>query len=154
MSHIETEDTLRRARLGTLAKASAASLLPLWQGWVTQNGMPEHETLRAAEIGTVMVRGRAGAVGAPFNLGEISVTRCSVRLASGHVGHGYVQGRDKQAAQAVALIDALAQGKDQQAIDLAITGPLAAAAEQTAGMTAARAAATRVEFFTMVRGEG
>ena len=30
-----------------------------------------------------MVRGRVGGTGAPFNLGEMSVTRCSVRLADG-----------------------------------------------------------------------
>jgi hypothetical protein len=69
-----------------------------------------HEILRPPEIGTVMVRGRAGATGAAFNLGEMTVTRASVRLSSGAVGHGHVQGRDKDAALAAALIDALSRG--------------------------------------------
>jgi hypothetical protein len=70
---------------------------------------PAHDILRPPEIGTVMVRGRAGAKGAPFNLGEMTVTRATVRLADGAVGHGHVQGRDKQAALTAALIDALCE---------------------------------------------
>jgi phosphonate C-P lyase system protein PhnG len=74
---------------------------------------PAHDILRPPEIGTVMVRGRAGAKGAPFNLGEMTVTRATVRLADGAVGHGHVQGRDKDAALAAALIDALCEaGED------------------------------------------
>ena len=36
-----------------------------------------------------VVRGRVGATGAAFNLGEMTVTRASVRLASGNVGHAF-----------------------------------------------------------------
>lgn len=150
MSEIDA-NTDRKARLSTLAQAPAARLAALWQAF---GRTPEHDMLRPPEIGTVMVRGRAGAVGAPFNLGEMSVTRCSVRLRSGAVGHGYVQGRDKQAACTAALIDALAEAGEAEALEAAILRPLReeAAARRTA--RAARAAATKVEFFTMVRGEG
>ena len=146
----QIENDARKARLSTLATAPHARLLDLWKGF---GAMPEHEVLRAPEIGTVMVRGRAGAVGAPFNLGEISVTRCSVRLGSGAVGHGYVQGRSHEAARAVALIDALSEEGQAGALEAAILSPLRAEAEGGKAARAEKAAATKVEFFTMVRGE-
>ena len=94
----------RKAWLGLLAKSPAAEVARLWAAYGTH---PDHSILRAPEIGGVMVRGRAGAVGAAFNLGEMSVTRASVKLGCGTVGHGYVQGRSKDHALQTALIDAL-----------------------------------------------
>mgnify|MGYP000111210321 CR=1 FL=1 len=141
----------RRARLSTLAKAPSDRLLALWSAHAPEP--PAHEILRAPEIGTVMVRGRAGAVGAPFNLGEMTVTRCAVRLASGTVGHGHVQGRDRQAALAAALIDAACEDGQAEALEAAILAPLRAEAAARTSARAARAAATKVEFFTMVRGD-
>lgn len=126
----------------------------LWSAWTEVHGEPAFTQLRAPEIGTVMVRGRAGAVGAPFNLGEITVTRASVQLASGVVGHGYVQGRSKTLALRVALIDALAEDGQGADIEASFIEPLE---RDRGGKRAARdkkAAKTKVEFFTMVRGEG
>jgi alpha-D-ribose 1-methylphosphonate 5-triphosphate synthase subunit PhnG len=93
------ETAARRTRLSTLAKAPGLRLLALWSDWCAARGAPAHEILRPPEIGTVMVRGRAGATGAAFNLGEMTVTRASVRLTDGTVGHGHMQGRDKDAAR-------------------------------------------------------
>ncbi|WP_147107397.1 phosphonate C-P lyase system protein PhnG [Tateyamaria sp. syn59] len=140
----------RKAWLSVLAKAQAADVAALW---AEAGYAPDHEVLRAPEIGAVMVRGRAGAVGAPFNLGEMTVTRCSVRLASGEVGHGYVQGRGKDHAMQAALTDALMQTADAVAVENAIVTPLRNAAEARRTTRAAKAAATKVDFFTMVRGE-
>ncbi|WP_439140164.1 phosphonate C-P lyase system protein PhnG [Roseicyclus sp.] len=141
----------RQARLSTLAKAPAARLCALFAAYAPD--LPAHDVLRAPEIGTVMLRGRAGAVGAPFNLGEMTVTRCAVRLSSGVVGHGHVQGRDKAAALTAALIDALCEDGRGAAIEVAILTPLRAEAEALKQARATRAAATKVEFFTMVRGD-
>ncbi|MTH65551.1 phosphonate C-P lyase system protein PhnG [Paracoccus shanxieyensis] len=129
----------RRDALGLLARAPAARLAELLPD------LPAHETLRAPEIGTVMVQGRAGGTGAAFNLGEITVTRASVRLASGQVGHGYVQGRDKGHALRAALIDAAGRPD--------IIATLRAEENARRARIAAEAAATRVEFFTLARGE-
>ena len=147
-----TDDMIaaRRRWLGLLAKAPegrAASLLD------ATGTAPAFEMLRAPEIGSVMVQGRASGTGAAFNLGEMTVTRCSLRLASGEVGHGYVQGRRKTCAQVAALVDALMQGPDAARIDAAVIAPLAAEAEARRNARAAKAAATRVEFTTLVRGE-
>jgi len=85
------QDT-RKGWMSLLAKAPTGQLKELWDG-VGQ--VPDHTVLRAPEVGGVMVRGRTGGTGAPFNLGEMTVTRCSLKLANGTVGHAYVQGRDK-----------------------------------------------------------
>lgn len=142
--------TARKDWLGLLAKAPAGELAQLW---AAAGIAPVHHVLRAPEIGAVMVRGRAGAVGAAFNLGEMSVTRASIRLADGMVGHGYVQGRDRTHALQAALIDALMQTDAAGQVDRAILAPLRKAAADRQTARAAKAAATKVDFFTMVRGE-
>ena len=114
---------------------------------------PAHEALRRPEAGTVMARGRAGGTGAPFNLGEVTVTRASVRLASGETGHGYAQGRDRAKAVAAALIDAMMQTEAAPRLRRLVLEPLAAEMAAAAEARARKAAATKVEFFTMVRGE-
>jgi alpha-D-ribose 1-methylphosphonate 5-triphosphate synthase subunit PhnG len=149
-----SEHAPRKARLSLLAKAPADRLAALWSDWLAGAEAPSHDTLRGPEVGAVMVRGRAGAVGAPFNLGEMTVARCTVRLASGAVGHGHVQGRDKEAARIAALVDALCEDGQGDALEAAILAPLRAEAEALKATRAAKAAATKVEFFTMVRGEG
>lgn len=148
---------LRRARLSMLARAPEAELLALWESWLDGRREPAHEMLRPPEIGTVMVRGRAGATGAPFNLGEMTVTRASVRLSDGagqgSVGHGHVQGRSRDGARVAALIDALCEAGQADALEAAILGPLRRSAERRKVERAQKAAATKVEFFTMVRGD-
>jgi alpha-D-ribose 1-methylphosphonate 5-triphosphate synthase subunit PhnG len=114
---------------------------------------PDYRILRAPEIGSVMVRGRAGGTGAPFNLGEVTVTRCSLRLTGGVVGHGYVQGRQKQDALTAALIDALMQTDAAASVRATVLDPLREEQAARRDLRAAKAAATKVDFFTMVRGE-
>ena len=143
---VDTQD--RRAWMGVLARADPARLAALLPA-----GMPGHDILRQPEVGAVMVRGRTGGEGAPFNLGEMTVTRCAVRLGCGTVGHGYVQGRDKAHARHAALVDALMQTGAAAALRDAVLAPLAAEEAARRQARAARAAATRVEFFTLVRGE-
>lgn len=141
-----TPTETRRAALGLLARAPAerlARLLP---------DLPEHEILRRPETGTVMVRGRAGGTGSAFNLGEITVTRASIRLHSGEIGHGYVQGRDKAHALRAATTDALGQ-RDPEGTEARILSPLRLEEAARRAAIAAEAAATRVKFFTLVRGE-
>ncbi|MEM6609287.1 MAG: phosphonate C-P lyase system protein PhnG [Pseudomonadota bacterium] len=144
----------RKQRLSVLAKAGDAALAPLFAQFTQAHPIAEYRVLRAAEVGTSMVRARAGGSGAPFNLGEMSVTRMSVRLPSGAVGHGYVQGRSKEAARMVALLDAMAEEGLADAVDSLVVAPLDQAAQTARAARAAKAAATKVEFFTMVRGEG
>ena len=140
----------RKDWLGLLAKSPAGDVAKLW---VALKFEPEHTVLRLPEIGGVMVRGRAGAVGAAFNLGEMTVTRASVKLVDGTVGHGYVQGRGKNHALQAALVDALMQTVAAEAVEVGVLSPLRAAMKQGKANRSAKAAATKVDFFTMVRGE-
>jgi len=147
MTDLET----RREWMGLLAQAPSALLDELW---IKLGMKPRFQWLRPPEFGGVMVRGRMGGSGAPFNLGELTVTRCSLRLQGEDcVGHAWIQGRDRGKAQQAALVDALMQTGRAAEIRQGLLVPLAEAVARAREGRAARAAATRVDFFTMVRGE-
>src|SRR3981081_1843269 len=116
--------------------------------------VPAYENLREPENGLVMVRGRVGGDGAPFNLGEATVSRAAVRLASGEVGFGYTLGRDRAKARMIALCDALLQSNEfAEVVEAKVLAPLRAALISMRDRKAAETAATRVDFYTLVRGE-
>jgi alpha-D-ribose 1-methylphosphonate 5-triphosphate synthase subunit PhnG len=140
-------ETDRKDWMGLLARAKPARLAELFPD------LPEHSLLRAPEVGAVMVRGRIGGDGDAFNLGEMTVTRCSLALAGGAVGHAHVQGRDKGHALRAAVLDALLQSPEGAALRAGVLAPLRAEEAARRAARAAKAAATRVEFFTLVRGE-
>ena len=150
MNMMSDPNASRKNWLGLLAKSPAADVAALWADLEIT---PDYTVLRNPEIGGVMVRGRAGAVGAPFNLGEMTVTRASIKLSDGTVGHGYVQGRSKDHALQAALIDALMQTDAADVIEAKVLSPLRNALANLKIERAAKAAATKVDFFTMVRGE-
>ena len=112
--------------------------------------LPDFVVLRGPEAGLVMLRGRAGGTGGRFNMGGMTVTRCAVRAARGHVGHAYVAGRDAAQAELAARLDAALQDTaTHDALQAAVIAPLAAAQAAEREATRRRAAATRVQFFTM-----
>jgi alpha-D-ribose 1-methylphosphonate 5-triphosphate synthase subunit PhnG len=113
----------------------------------------EYQLIRAPEIGMTLVRGRMGGSGAPFNVGEMSVTRCVVRLADGRTGYSYLAGRDKAHAELAALADAHLQGAQQAHWMRELIEPLAQAQAASRSRQQAETAATKVDFFTLVRGE-
>ena len=112
-----------------------------------------YEILRAPETGMIMTRGRLGGTGNAFNLGEMTVTRCVVRLKDGRMGHAWRAGRDKRATELAALADAHLQGEARSRWLSALIAPLEAAQQARQAAAAADTAATRVDFFTLVRGE-
>jgi alpha-D-ribose 1-methylphosphonate 5-triphosphate synthase subunit PhnG len=141
----------RKAAMAVLAHATSADIA----GHLGAIALPAHENLREAENGLVMVRGRIGGDGAPFNLGEATVSRAAVRLATGEVGFGYTLGRDSEKARLIALCDALVQSSKFAAeVETRVVAPLRAALLAARNRKAAETAATRVDFYTMVRGEG
>ena len=115
---------------------------------------PGYELVRQPETGLVMVRGRMGGTGSPFNLGEVTVTRCVVRLTTGETGSAYSLGRNKEKALQSAVIDALWQREDEREhIEDTIIAPLAAAQAAASETVKEETEATKVNFFTMVRGD-
>ncbi|HBC08683.1 MAG TPA: phosphonate C-P lyase system protein PhnG [Rhodospirillaceae bacterium] len=138
--------------MGLLARASEADLEAAWRAQVPELAVLEYDVLRAPQQGLVMVRGRAGGDGQAFNLGEMAVTRCSLRLADGTVGHGYVAGRSARHAELAALFDGLLQTDAwSDRIREHVIAPLRASCAMARARAAAKTAATKVEFFTLVR---
>ena len=136
--------TPRQRWMAVLARADAEALQ------IRLGDAPRYTVLRGPEAGLVMVRGRTGGGGAPFNLGEMTATRCTVRTDAGLVGHAYVAGRNERLAELAALADALLQDPSQQrALLRQVIEPLAELQEARRAEIAARASATRVQFFAM-----
>jgi alpha-D-ribose 1-methylphosphonate 5-triphosphate synthase subunit PhnG len=148
----ENPDVARRkAAMAVLAHAASEDIAACLQAI----DLPAYENLREAESGLVMVRGRVGGDGAPFNLGEATVSRAAVRLASGEIGFGYTLGRNSDKARMIALCDALVQASAfAESVETRVIAPLRAAHLASQQQKAARTAATKVDFYTMVRGEG
>jgi len=141
----------RKAAMAVLAHSDAAEI----SGRLAALAVPEHQDLREGENGLVMLRGRIGGDGAPFNLGEATVSRAAVRLATGEIGFGYTLGRDRAKARMIALCDAMVQSEQfADAVEVRVIAPLQAAMVAKRNRKAAETAATRVDFYTLVRGEG
>ncbi|MEO9459812.1 MAG: phosphonate C-P lyase system protein PhnG [Lentilitoribacter sp.] len=144
----------RKKWMSLLAKAPSELLTTTFLDVLERYGLtPDYTWLRKPEIGGVMVQARAGATGAPFNFGEMTVTRCSLKLDNGHVGHAYVQGRDKDKAEKAAIIDAYMQGEQAHIFASNILAPIENALLSARTTREQKAAKTKVDFFTLVRGE-
>lgn len=133
--------------MATLARATVAQLETLLSGCAV---LPDYRMPRPPETGLCMVRGRMGGSGDAFNLGEMTLTRCVVQLADATVGVAYVIGRDRRKAELAALADALLQGGR---LDPAALATIDDALCEQHRQRADAVAATRVDFFTLVRGE-
>ena len=145
------DDVPRKRWLGVLARSSAPAL----EQALASMGQTLHiEQVRPAEPGMVMLRGRVGGTGDAFNLGEASVTRCALRVGSGPLGVGYTLGRNRRKAELIAIFDALLQDDARQAqIQRDVIEPLALQQAAQRDAASRSAATSKVEFFTMVRGE-
>jgi alpha-D-ribose 1-methylphosphonate 5-triphosphate synthase subunit PhnG len=148
--------SIRQEWLAVLNTADRDDLEHFWQDLEAEHAF---RNLRNPESGLTMIRGRADGTGRPFNLGEATISRCVVATEdSGNrseiMGVGYVLGRDRRHAELTARFDALFQdsAKGSAARDRIL--PVLQEKRRKADDAASRKTdATRVEFFTMVRGE-
>jgi alpha-D-ribose 1-methylphosphonate 5-triphosphate synthase subunit PhnG len=148
----------RRNWMAVLARAPRDALDHALDSALAGMKAPAYEWLRAPDIGLAMVRGRIGGTGDAFNLGEVTVTRATLRLTlddgSTPVGVAVHMGRDKERARLAAFADALLQAPPFAArVQAHVIEPLAARIADDKRRKRAEAATTKVEFFTMVRGE-
>jgi alpha-D-ribose 1-methylphosphonate 5-triphosphate synthase subunit PhnG len=138
----------RRRWMAVLARASGEEIAARLAD--RDATLPDYTRLRGPEAGLVMVRGRIGGGGGAFNMGEMTVTRCTVRTDSGLVGHAYIAGRDSRQAELAALVDAMLQDPEAAPrLRTDVIEPLAVAQQQRRDGIAAKAAATQVQFFAM-----
>ncbi len=148
---VARETDARRGWMSALAKARAEEVAAAWDAIEEK---PSYRALRGPETGLVMVQARTGGTGGKFNFGEMTVTRCSVELDGGAVGHAYVAGTDPDHAEIAAVLDALLLDPGRrEALIADIVAPLEAAHARRREARAMKAAATRVDFFTLVRGD-
>lgn len=149
-----TSEKQRADWMGVMARASASALAARM---AELNDRPSHVFLRPPEFGAVMTRGRAGGSGGLFSMGEMTVTRCAVRL-DGHpevAGHAYVQGRNADKATNAAIADAMLQCADlADVVMTTVVEPLKADEADRRMRVRRKAGSSKVDFFTMVRAEG
>lgn len=151
---MKSETTGVVARQHWMSVLARADYIDLQQHWDQLRVSSMYENVRSPEIGMMMVQARTNGSGAPFNMGEMTVTRCTVRLASGTLGTAYIKGRNKSHAELAAVIDGeLQDGTLHEAIQRQVIEPLASLQQTERSTKQAKAATTKVDFFTLVRGE-
>lgn len=149
-------DTVRREAMGLLARARPDTLMSLWERFLDRPGAPDIQFrwIRQPEAGLVMVQGRMSGDGAAFNLGEMTITRCTVQTEAGLTGTAYVQGRSTHHARVAALVDAVRQQPEYVAdVTAHVLDPLAVEEQARRAARTASTEQTKVDFFTLVRGE-
>jgi alpha-D-ribose 1-methylphosphonate 5-triphosphate synthase subunit PhnG len=151
----QNEIEMRARRRAAMAILTCSSTKEIAGRLAAIDPLPAHSELRSPESGLVMLRGRIGGDGVPFNFGEATVSRSAIRLASGETGFGYVLGREREKSRLIALCDAMIQNDDfRDTVERNVIAPIEARLAVARETDARRVAATKVEFFTLVRGEG
>jgi alpha-D-ribose 1-methylphosphonate 5-triphosphate synthase subunit PhnG len=153
----EGAQSMIAARQRWSAVLALASLDELERAWAALADRPEYHLLRPTETGLALVRGRIGGTGQSFNLGEMTMTRAAVQLRPSEggtvTGFGHVAGRQARRAELAAVFDALLQIPERRdAIAHQIVAPLAARQHAAKAAAASKVAASKVDFFTIVRG--
>ncbi|WP_410012438.1 phosphonate C-P lyase system protein PhnG [Sodalis sp. C49] len=141
----------RQRWMSVLASSPAAEVRA---GWQTLDLNVPFDIIRAPETGLTQLVARMGATGRRFVLGDMTVTRAVVRLGSGTYGYSYVAGRDKAHAELCALADAMLQrAEHHERLHRQLIEPLSARRQEQHQLRAREIAASRVDFFTLVRGD-
>jgi alpha-D-ribose 1-methylphosphonate 5-triphosphate synthase subunit PhnG len=119
-------------------------------------GLAEPKWLRRPETGLMMIQARVGGSGERFNLGEVTVTRCALRLGEMNggspVGVSYVLGRNHRHAQLAAAADALLQDVTYYGdLEVNLLEPIRKFLKDKKSISHKRAQTTKVDFFTVAR---
>jgi alpha-D-ribose 1-methylphosphonate 5-triphosphate synthase subunit PhnG len=141
----------RQDWLALLARAP----MPLLNNILNVNTRPLH-WLRRPETGLMMIQGRIGGTGDKFNVGEVTVTRCALRLSNtdeiSPVGVSYVLGRDHQHARLAAVADALLQDPEQyRDLETSLLAPIREHLQTLKAQRNEKAQSTKVDFLTVAR---
>lgn len=153
----------RQLLLSVLSKSAFNDIDNFWQ---TLSITPSYTLLKTPEVGMTMVRAKTGGAGQEFNMGEMTVTRTVIRLDSiescsesektqaGIIGFGYTAGRETKKSELIAVIDACFQlSAYAELIEEKILQPLSEQLQEKETLQSEKVDSTKVNFFTMVRGE-
>ena len=149
----EARDAARKAAMAALAQATRDEL----GASGTKPACPRTPKRCAApRPAWSRVRGRIGGGGAPFNLGEATVTRATVRLPAG-ADRPRLCARPRQGEGAARRDRSTRSGSDRRHARRRSRprslAPLRDGRPRPTRKRRAETAATKVDFFTMVRGE-
>ena len=151
VSRFSKEDELQEARrdwLATLVRVPANEVI------AASNEFDfSMVVLKGPEVGLLMINGRIHSTGRPFHLGEVSLTKCVLKDDQGLLGYGHIIGRNKQQAKAIALFDLALQRNDSAEAALIRLNAWKEDVAEIDAMESETVEETRVDFFTMVRGE-
>jgi alpha-D-ribose 1-methylphosphonate 5-triphosphate synthase subunit PhnG len=148
---MSTEETTRQEWMSALALAPETRLR---EAWASLSAKPQYKIVRGPETGLVMVRGRAGNSGERFNLGEMTVTRCTVNVGDGIMGHAFITGLSHEHARLAAVFDALLQLPERgDVLRRTLIGPLQKERQRHLARRRDEVQPSRVDFFTLVRGD-
>lgn len=148
---MSTEETTRQQWMAALALAPETRLREAWESLPAQ---PRYTIVRGPETGLVMVRARAGNSGDRFNLGEMTVTRCTVNVGDEIMGHAFISGLSHEHARLAAVFDALLQLPDRgETLRRTLIGPLQQERQRRLARRRDEVQSSRVDFFTLVRGD-
>ena len=151
VSRFSEGDALREARrdwLATLVRVPASEVIEASNAFGFNVVV-----LKGPEVGLLMTNGRIHSTGRPFHLGEVSLTKCVLRDDQGLLGYGHIIGRNKQQAKAIALFDLALQRNDSAHAALIRLDAWKEEIAEIDAMESEVVEETRVDFFTMVRGE-
>lgn len=144
-------NTARQQWMATLAMANTDELLLCSKTLVRKESF---EDIRSAEVGLAQVRGRMGGTGSAFNLGDMTISRCVLRSSEGIYGYSYVSGRSKIHAQRAAELDAMLQSANHHDEVMKVVIQTLLDQQQFKDRNRReKTESTRVNFFTLVRGE-
>jgi alpha-D-ribose 1-methylphosphonate 5-triphosphate synthase subunit PhnG len=145
------DETQRRQWMAVLAHSLPQELE---SRWAELELAPVYQVIRQPETGLVQIQARMGATGQRFFAGDATLTRAVVQLSCGLYGYSFLLGRNKAHAERCAIIDALMQDKTHfQTLQETLIAPLAANREQRLAKRRAEVNGSRVDFFTLVRGD-
>jgi alpha-D-ribose 1-methylphosphonate 5-triphosphate synthase subunit PhnG len=112
------------------------------------------EFILKPEVGLLMVQSKADGSHPGFNLGEMSVTKCVLQVQGQYLGYAVILGSDLVHAELAALFDGLLQHPDfRDDLKNSLISNLALKQKEKDRALEKETADTRVEFFTLKRGE-
>lgn len=144
----------RRAWMSLLASAEPSDL----ESYTDRlpSGL-RYSFLRRPETGLLMMQARAGNTGTRFNLGEVVATRCVISLQSPEgdsvEGFAVILGRSGRHAELAAVYDALLQTAAAPELEQGLLPLLSGKKREAEERKNTATERTKVDFFTMVRGE-
>lgn len=144
----------RAERQSWISLLGSADKPRLQQAWDEIRPKVTHTLVSGPETGLVMVRAREDGEGPRFNLGEMTVSKCVLKVDDTYLGYGMVMGSDLKHAKLAALLDGLCQHPGfGPALKAGLLKDLSQQREEQEAAMAEEASRTRVEFFTLKRGE-